>query len=324
MKFNRPFVLLPVTLAIAAGLPFMLSSYHLQVAIMVGIFALLSLSLNFLIGYTGTISLGHAGFFLVGSYTSAILSTRYSMPFPVSLVLAAAVTSLSGLLLAIPAMRLSGHFLAVITIAFGLILHVLAINLEWLTNGVSGISGIARPSFFGWALKGDVSYYFLVLLILAVVSGMLTVYVRSGFGRALTALCDDEVAAGCMGIKVNQAKIQAFVISAGIAGIAGCLYAHYVRYINPESFTIDISIRILIMAVVGGIGSITGSIVGAAVVYVLPEALRFLNSYYYLVFGAVIIAILLYLPGGLVSLMSRRPVTGGLSFGRGSGTRVDK
>lgn len=313
----------PLAMAISACsvaalvLPFALSNYHLQVAVMVGIFALLALSLNLLSGYTGMISLGHAGFFLIGSYTSAIVSTRYGAPFPVSLLAAMVVTSLSGLLLAVPAMKLSGHFLAVITIAFGLILHLLAINLEWLTRGVSGISGIPRPSFDGWAMKSDLSYYFLVLGVLAVVSLLAAAYVRSGYGRALAALRDDETAAGCMGINIKAAKIHAFVISAGIAGIAGCLYAHYVRYINPESFTIDISIRILIMIVVGGIGSIPGSIVGAAVVYVLPEALRFLNDYYYLVFGVVIIALMLFLPGGLISLIpGAGRIGGGASAGR--------
>ena len=270
---------------------------------MVAIFALLALSLNVLSGYTGMISLGHAGFFLIGSYISAILTTRYSAPFPVSVVAAVVVTAASGLLLAIPALKLSGHFLAVITIAFGLIVHLLAINLEGITNGVSGISGIARPSLGSWSMKSDMAYYWLVLLVLALVCALVSAYIRSGYGRALRALRDDEIAAGCMGVNVNVAKMHAFVISAGIAGLAGCLYAHYVRYINPESFTLDISIRILIMMVVGGVGSILGSIVGAFVVYVLPETLRFLNDYYYLVFGFVIMLLMLFLPKGLVSLI---------------------
>ncbi|MHA3903530.1 branched-chain amino acid ABC transporter permease [Castellaniella sp. WN] len=317
MKTTPLAMIISASAIAAVVLPFALSNYHLQVGVMVGIFALLALSLNLLSGYAGMISLGHAGFFLIGSYTSAILSTRYGVPFPVSLLAATVVTALSGLLLAVPAMKLSGHFLAVITIAFGLILHLLAINLEGLTRGVSGISGIPRPALDGWVMKTDLSYYFLVLGVLAVVSLLSAAYIRSGYGRALAALRDDETAAGCMGININAAKIHAFVISAGIAGLAGCLYAHYVRYINPESFTIDISIRILIMIVVGGIGSIPGSIVGAAVVYVLPEALRFLNDYYYLVFGAVIIALMLFLPGGLISLIpGASRVAGGASMGR--------
>jgi branched-chain amino acid transport system permease protein len=301
----------------AIALPYFLSAYHLQIAVMVGIFALLTLSLNLLSGYAGMISLGHAGFFLIGSYTSAILAARFSMPFPVSLVAATVVTAAGGLLLAIPALKLSGHFLAVITIAFGLILHLLAINLEFITNGVSGISGIARPSFGSWSMKSDVEYYWLVVAILALVCLLVFAYVRSGYGRALRALRDDEIAAGCMGVDVKLAKMHAFVISAAIAGIAGCLYAHYVRYINPESFTLDISIRILIMMVVGGIGSILGSVVGALVVYVLPEALRFLNAYYYLVFGFVIMLLMLVLPRGLVSLIpGLRSGSGGVSAGR--------
>jgi branched-chain amino acid transport system permease protein len=317
---NKPVFLLTAALVLAAVVvPLLLSDYQLQVAVMVGIFALLALSLNVLSGYAGMISLGHAGFFLIGSYTSAILSTRFGLPFPVSLIAATAVTAVSGLLLAIPAMKLSGHFLAVITIAFGLILHLLSVNLESITHGVSGISNIARPSLGGWTLKSDLSYCFLVLAVLGIVCALVAAYTRSGYGRALSALRDDEVAAGCMGVNVNMAKFHAFVISAGIAGLAGCLYAHYVRYINPESFTLDISIRILIMMVVGGIGSILGSVVGALVVYVLPEALRFLNDYYYLVFGVVIVLLMLFLPRGLVSLLpGTGGVAGGASAGRGA------
>jgi branched-chain amino acid transport system permease protein len=301
---NRILLIAGVLFGLAAiAVPLVLSGYHLQVAVMVGIFALLTISLNLLSGYAGMISLGHAGFFLIGSYTSAILATRFAMPFPVSLVAAAVVTAASGLLLSIPALKLSGHFLAVITIAFGLILHLLSINLEVITNGVSGISGIPRPSFGSWSMKSDVGYYWLVLAMLALVCLLVSAYVRSGYGRALRALRDDEIAAGCMGVDVKLAKVHAFVISAAIAGIAGCLYAHYVRYINPESFTLDISIRILIMMVVGGVGSILGSLVGAFVVYVLPESLRFLNDYYYLVFGFVIMLLMLVLPRGLVSLI---------------------
>ena len=317
---NKPLVLLTAALGLlAVFVPLVLSDYQLQVAVMVGIFALLALSLNVLSGYAGMISLGHAGFFLIGSYTSAILATRFAMPFPVSLIAAVAVTAASGLLLAIPAMKLSGHFLAVITIAFGLILHLLSVNLEFITRGVSGISNIARPGLGGWSLKSDLSYYYFVLAVLALVCVLVSAYTRSGYGRALSALRDDEVAAGCMGVNVNMTKIHAFVLSAGIAGLAGCLYAHYVRYINPESFTLDISIRILIMMVVGGIGSILGSVVGALVVYVLPEALRFLNDYYYLVFGFVIILLMLFLPRGLVSLISGAGgAVGNTSAGRGA------
>lgn len=314
---NNPVVIASAAFGLAAvTVPFLLSDYHLQVAVMVGIFALLSLSLNVLSGYAGMISLGHAGFFLIGAYTSAILATRLAMPFGVSVVGATAVTALSGLLLAVPALKLSGHFLAVITIAFGLILHLLAINLEFITNGVSGISGIARPSLGSWSMKSDLAYYWLVLAALALVCLLVSAYVRSGYGRALRALRDDEIAAGCMGVDVRMAKIHAFVISAGIAGLAGCLYAHYVRYINPESFTLDISIRILIMMVVGGVGSILGSVVGALVVYVLPETLRFLNDYYYLVFGFVVILLMLVLPRGLVSLI---PGVGGAGAGDSAG-----
>lgn len=297
----RPIALVVVGVALLA-LPAFLPPYPLQLMVMVGVFGLLTLSLNLISGYAGMISLGHAGFFLVGAYTSALLAVDLGAPFGIGVIAAFAVTGVFGLFLGLPALKLSGHFLAVITIAFGLIVQILSVNAEWLTNGISGVSNIPRPSLLGYGLRTDRAYYYLVLGVLGAVVVVYDQLIRSGFGRALKALREDETAAACMGVDVKALKIQAFVISAGIAGVAGALYAHYVRYINPDSFTIDISIRVLIMMVVGGVGSVAGSLLGALTVYVMPEALRFMNEYYYLVFGAVVVGMMLFLPGGLASL----------------------
>jgi branched-chain amino acid transport system permease protein len=288
--------------ALLVAIPWFLPPYPLQLMVMVGIFSILTLSLNLITGYAGLVSLGQAGFFMVGSYVSALLSAKLGVSPWLSIVAAVVVSAAFGVLLGFPALKLSGHFLAVITIAFGLIMHLLAVNLEWLTGGVQGVSRIPRPYLLDLALRSDRHYYWFVLSILAGLTFFYHSLIESGFGRALKAIREDEAAAACMGVNVKSTKIIVFVISAGIAGLAGATYSHYVRFITPDSFTIDLSIRVLIMMIVGGIGTISGSLVGTLVVYTLPEALRFLRDYYYLVFGTLIILIMLFLPGGLVSV----------------------
>jgi branched-chain amino acid transport system permease protein len=299
----RHLALLAGLAAVLVALPWLLPPYPLQLMVMVGIFSILTLSLNLITGYAGLVSLGQAGFFLVGAYASALLAVKLGVSPWFSIPVAVLISAACGVLLGFPALKLSGHFLAVITIAFGLIMHLLAVNLEWLTGGVQGVSRIPRPYLFDLALRTDRHYYWLVLVCLGVLVFFYWRLVESGFGRALKAIREDETAAACMGVDVRRTKITVFVLSAGIAGLSGALYAHYVRFITPDSFTIDLSIRVLIMMIAGGMGTIGGSLLGTLVVYTLPEALRFLNEYYYLVFGTLIILIMLFLPGGLVSIV---------------------
>lgn len=295
-----------LTYIVAGGLallvPLALPAYPLHLMVMVVVFAILALSLNLITGYGGMISLGHAGFFLIGAYTSALLSVYQGWSFWLAMPAAIVLTAMSGLLLGIPALRWSGHFLAVITIAFGTIAQLLAINWVFLTNGVDGVAPIPRPGLIGVDLTSDLAYYYFCLVILAIVIYLMVRLVSSGFGRALRALKDDEVAAAAMGIDIARSKISAFVISAAIAGLAGALYAHYIRFLNPDSFTLDVSIRVFMMMIIGGVGNIAGSILGSFVVYILPEVLRPLQEYYYLIWGVIVILVMLFLPGGLISL----------------------
>jgi branched-chain amino acid transport system permease protein len=288
--------------ALAVCAPPFLSDYALHLCIMVAIFAILALSLNMICGWGGMISLGHAGFWLIGAYTTALLSAECGVSPWLALLAAMLVTAFSGLLLGLPSLRWSGHFLAVITIAFGLIVQLLSVNWEWLTNGNDGVSNIPRPAILGYRLTSDLSYYYMVLVLLGIVAALMHRFINSGHGRALRALRDEEVAAACMGVNIAAMKIFAFVLSAGFAGLAGGLYASYVRYLNPDSFSLDVSIRIFVMVVIGGIGSIGGSIVGSFIVYVLPEVLRPLQQYYYIIWGVVVIVVMLFLPGGIASL----------------------
>lgn len=291
-----------VVVLLALAVPPFLADYPLHLMIMVAIFAVLTLSLNLITGYGGLISLGHAGFFLIGSYTAAILSVYHGWPFWADMPVAVAITAVSGLLLGIPALRWSGHFLAVITIAFGTIVQLLSVNWVFLANGVDGIAPIPRPHLGEFNLTANLAYFYFCLALLALVVYLVYRLVRSGFGRALRALKDDEVAAAAMGVDIARAKISTFVISAALAGLAGALYAHYIRFLNPDSFSLDVSIRIFMMMIIGGAGSIAGSILGAFVVYVLPEVLRPLQDYYYLIWGVVVVAVMLFLPDGMISL----------------------
>lgn len=284
-------------------LPMALSEFRLHLAIMTGIFMVLSLSLNLISGNTGIVSLGHAGFFAIGAYTSAILA-KSGTPFLAALLAGALLSGLFSLLLAIPALRVTGIYLKVITIAAGLIVHLLVTNLE-ITGGVSGIMGIPRPSVFGLHFRSTLQYYYLVVFWLLLSIGLVVLIEHSYIGRALKSLRDDELAATTLGVNPITFKVLAFFLSATLAGIAGSLYAHYARFIGPDSFTISLSIRILMMIVIGGLGSVWGSVLGTLMIYLLPEVLRFLDTSYYLVFGLLLTLMALFLPGGLIQIPRR-------------------
>lgn len=294
-----------VALALAISLPYVLPPYVLHLAIMVGIFSILSLSLNLLSGYTGQFSIGHAGFWAIGAYASALLSVKLGWSVWLALPAAGLVAMVCGAVIGIPAIRVTGTYLAVVTIAFGLIVQTLAYNLEGLTGGAQGIYAIPRPVLGGLQFRTREEYYFLVLAVLVGLIFVAVRLMRSHVGRAFIALREDELAARAMGINVTYYRVASFVLSAFFAGLAGGLYAHYSRFINPEAFNIDVSIEVLMMIIVGGLGSIPGSILGAAVIYLLPEGLRFLGHAYYMVFGAVVIAMLLFVPNGLIDPVTR-------------------
>lgn len=294
-----------VVLALAVLVPFVVPPYVLHLAIMVGIFSILSLSLNILSGYTGQFSIGHAGFWAVGAYASALLSVKLGWSVWLALPAAGVVAMVCGAIIGIPAIRVTGTYLAVVTIAFGVIVQTLAYNLERLTGGAHGIYAIPRPVLGSLQFRSREEYYFLVLAVLVVLIFVALRLMGSFVGRAFIALREDEVAARAMGINVTYYRVASFVLSAFFAGLAGGLYAHYSRFINHDAFNMDVSIEILMMIIVGGLASIPGSILGAAVIYLLPEALRFLGHAYYMVFGALVIVMLLFVPNGLIDPVTR-------------------
>lgn len=286
------------------SLPLWIPSYYLHLAIMSSIFILLAASLNMIGGYGGFMSLGHAAFWGIGAYASTNVALRLGNVW-LGMIAAFVVAGLVGILLGVPSLRLRGIYLTMITIAFGVVASLLFVNVSWLTGGPIGIGNIPRPAILGIVLAERWQFYYLSLAIVAGSIGFMHWFFRSPVGRSIVAARDDELAASCLGVNTVRNKILVFALSSAFAGLAGAIFAHYVQYINTDSFTVANSIRILVMVVVGGLGSLAGSVIGALVIYLLPEVLRFLDLVYLVVYALLVIGMMLFLPDGLISLPSK-------------------
>ena len=270
----------------------MLSRYYTGIVMMVGINIILTASLNLTTGYLGQLALGHAGFMSVGAYGAALFTLYSGLPsgisFPVALVIGGIVAALFGIAIGIPALRLKGDYLAIITLGFGEIIRVLITNVEF-TGGAKGLRGIPRITNF--------AYVYIVVIITLVV---LFTLLRSRQGRAIISILEDEVAAEASGINTTYYKLLAFTISAFFAGVAGGLYAHYLSVLDPTNFDFNYSIEILVMVVLGGMGSLTGSVIAAIVLTILPEALRDFASARMLIYSVLLIIMIIFRPSGLM------------------------
>ena len=292
--------------------PFLgLSNFALRMLIMVGVYIILGLSLNLVTGFTGQLSLGHAAFYAIGAYTSAILSTRYGMGFGITAPLSGLVAALFGLLLGIPTLKLQGAYLAIVTLGFGEIVRITALNWMSLTRGPMGIPGIPPISLFGYELQSNVGYYYVIYALAMVTILVISRIVNARIGRAFMAIREDELAAQYMGVHTTNYKVLAFTIGAFLAGIAGSFYAHYVSYIDPQSFTFDESIQILSIVILGGMGSIPGTILGAFILVTAPELLRSLQAYRMVIYGLLLVLMMLIRPQGLLGGLGFRPRKGG-------------
>ena len=275
--------------------------YRLGLGNLIGIHVLVVLGLNLFIGFAGQISLGHAAFFGMGAYGSAILTATYQAPpWPAMAVTALAVAVLA-LVIGIPTLRLHGHYLAMATLGGNYVFHSILVEWDRVTGGPSGLSGVPSLTFLGIDIADETRFHYLVWsgVILAMV--LCLNLLRSGVGRGLAALAQDEEAAACLGVDVRQSKIKTFVLSAVFASLAGSLFAHYFGYVNPDAFSIFKSVDLVIMVVVGGLGSVWGTLIGAALITLLPHWLEFLADYFDLLHGAILVLILLFLPHGLVT-----------------------
>lgn len=298
-----------LNLALVAGLVLLLvglvvyrSSYFNQIAITTMIFVILAASLNLITGSAGLLSLGHAAFFGVGAYAAALLSTKLGWPFWLTLPAAGAIAAAVGALVAIPTMRLTSIYFAVATLGIGEMIYVTLLNWVGVTRGPMGIRSIPGISVFGQqGMAVGMAVVALVMLGALWVVHRLT---HSYYGNSLRALREDDACADAMGIDVGRLKLQSFGMACCLAGVAGALFAHTTGYISPESFKFGESILILSMIVVGGLGSLYGSIIGAVLLSVLPELLRDLGSYRMIAVGLVLFLSILFLPKGLVGEVS--------------------
>jgi len=279
----------------------MRNPYQLGILNLIGLYVIVVLGLNLFTGYAGQISLGHAGFFGLGAYASAILTATCNFPAWPALALSAAAVALVALIIGVPALRLSGHYLAMATLGFNYVVHSIFVQWDALTGGPAGLSGVPPLTVWGLAFDNDVKFHYLVWTFALVALTLCLNLVRSGVGRGLAALAQDEMAASCLGVDVQRDKIRVFVLSAIFASVAGSLYAHYFSYVNPDGFSIFKSLDLVIMVVVGGMGSIWGTLFGVALITVLPHALDFFETYTDIIHGVILVLILLFLPQGFVT-----------------------
>ena len=297
----------PVTLLVVAALivlPWVEpDKFTLHILSLIAIASIAAMGLQVLLGYSGQLSIGQAAFYGIGAYTSALLTAKLGVPFPLALIGAGAAAAIASLLM-VPITRLTGAYLAVATLGFSIIVFLFIQNEEWLTGGSYGFIGIPRAELFGYALRDPMWSYYLNVGVAAIVYFTFARIEGSRFGRAINAIRQDADAARASGIRVTLLKSECFVIAAFVAGLAGSLYAHEVRYLAPNDFTFWKSIEMLIMVVIGGVGSLAGAILGAAVVVGLPEYLRAIGDYRMLVFGAILIATMLFGEGGLAALFA--------------------
>ena len=286
--------------AASIAVPFLISDYSLRVTVLALQSAIAVIGLAIAFGWTGLIQLGQAAFIGIGAYTSAVLALRFGLGFWVTMPLAIAGSALIALVIAVPMLRLRGHYLALATVGFNVTAEIVAKNWTGVTGGYDGLSAIPGVSIFGQTIDSDRGYYWLSLGFLVVVALFAWSLRHSRYGRAMIAVRDDEIASGTSSVPVVRTKVLAFVIGSALAGLSGSLYAHYAHYISPGDFELSRSITILVMLIAGGEMSIVGSIIGALLLSFAPEWLRFVGDAYLAVFGVAVLMVLVLMPEGIV------------------------
>ena len=288
--------------------PWWASEYMMTQLHFIGIYSIVGLGLMLLVGFTGQISLGHAAFLAVGAYTEALLAAA-GWPFWLTLPCAALLAAAVGIVVGLPALRLKGIYLAIATLAFGVIVEEILARWEGLTGGNSGLH-VKPIELFGAKLVGDAEFYYLVLALTALCCVALANLLRSPTGRAFVAIRDSEISAACLGVNLARTKTLSFALSAALTGIGGALYAHKVSFISPEQFTLLVSIELVTIVILGGVGSLHGAVLGAAFIIVLPQLISIAKDYLpagvagaaglqSTVFGLVLIGFILFEPMGL-------------------------
>jgi len=273
--FPRRVRLLTLALVVALLLPiFVHSPYALHVMVLLGIWVVLAESLNFVTGFAGQLALGHAAFVTLGGYAGALLMVNNGWPFWPALLIGGGTGFVTGLILGLMALRLRGDYLGMVTLGFGEIVRLLAVNLVDITRGPMGVPGIPRPVIFGFKFHGELPFFYLILALIVFTHMSIERMLFSRFGRACLAIRDDEIAAQAMGVKPYRYKVLAFCISSAYAGLMGVFYCSWATFFSPDAFKLDDSIMLSVMITLGGIGSLVGAIPGAIGIGALPELLR--------------------------------------------------
>jgi branched-chain amino acid transport system permease protein len=302
---NAQKLFLAIGLALYAVLPQFLKSYGIYMMTLLCVYLMAAFGLNLIVGYAGQMSIGQAAFYGIGAYTAAILMTRLGMTFWMVLPLAAVVCFVIGLALGFPALRVQHHYLAFATLGFNVLVFLVMRNEESLTGGTFGIANIPRPSLFGYSLDGALPFFYFCFVSVIALATVLWWLLRSPWGRAFAALRDNPIRAESTGVNITAYTLLAFAIGAACAGIGGVYLAALVNFIEPGQFHLSVSLMMLLAVIVGGSGRFFGPVLGSVVVVLLPEWLRFLQDWYLAIFGFAVIALMVFLPGGLLSLADR-------------------
>lgn len=292
---------------IAAGLAFAVVAPHLvsnryqvNILVLVAIFVMLALSLDLVLGFTGYLSLGHHGLWAIGAYTSALLATEHGVSFWLALPTAGIVTAVFAAVIAVPAFRVRGHYFALVTLAIGEVIYIVVLNWVPVTKGPFGVTGIPDPALpvLG-AIDTRIEYYYLALVVAVAVLIATRRMLASPMGRCFRAIREDEDLAEAQGLHLMHYKVASFTVSGFITGLAGSLFAHYQGVIGPDNFTLQFMAEILVMVIVGGSGLFAGSILGPAIFVPLPEISRALGQARLVIFGALLMAMIIWMPEGI-------------------------
>jgi branched-chain amino acid transport system permease protein len=278
-------------------------SHYMDVMVFVGIYSIMTIGLCLLMGYAGQISLGHAAFFGLGAYISGVITTNYGLNPWLCILIGIAVSSVMAVIIGAPSLKLRGHYLAMATLAFCIIITIVFNENVELTGGPDGLAFIPGISVMGHPLDSIAKYYYLVWSFVLITLLISLNIIRSRVGRAMRSIHGSELAASAMGVNISKYKIYVFVVSAAMASVAGSLYAHYLNFLSPASFDLFVSIKLLIMIILGGMHSIWGAVVGAALITFLNyEWLHYFEEAEGMIYGLIVLVIIIFLPGGLVSV----------------------
>lgn len=291
-------ILLPVA--------FSSKDYIMHIFIMMAIYTILSQGHNLVMGFCGQSQLGYAAFFGIGAYFTGILMTSVGWSFWLTVPLAFCGSALMGAIIGLPSTRVRGDYLGIVTLGFGEITRIILTNWDSLTNGPMGMTGIKAPTLFGISLGSKVTFFYLVTIFTGILWFIMNRLVVSKFGFQLMAVRNDESAAEVLGINTGKIKVTAYALSSGFAGIAGSIYASYFSFISPDSFIFNDSLTVLCMTVVGGMGNLIGSVIGAILLTITPELFRFLGDYRMLLYGVILTVMVIFKPMGIWGLDKRK------------------